>query len=580
MRKLVLLLGMVAVLCGAAQHARAEKRIALVIGNSSYKFATRLTNPANDATAMATLLRVAGFSVVEARRDLSITDMRRALREFADNTRDADIAVVFYAGHGIEVDGTNYLLPVDAALERDLDVEDEGIALDRILRILEPVKRLRLVILDACRDNPLTRTMKRTVASRSVGRGLAKIEPTTSNTLIAFAAKAGSTAADGDGANSPFTTALLKNLATPGLDLRIAFGRVRDDVLTATANKQEPYVYGSLGGRTVSLIPKIEQPVVVAPPPPPVDATANARRDYELAAQVGTKEAWDYFLAAHSTGLYANLARAQRDKIVREEARLAAAAKAAEAKAIADAKAAEQKAAAAKAAAEAKAIADAKAAEQKTAAAKAVEMKAAADAKAAEEKAARATAEAKSKTEDKPIVLAAVPPEAPQPAAPASRSISDITRSLQSELRRVGCYTGAINGEWNDPSRSALELFNKHAGMQLDVKLASLDSIDVIKGKSTRICPLQCQRGYRADKDVCVKITCPRGQVLGADGECTARDKRKSVTAPDAKPSDAPAAKPAGGSQIYCNATGCRQLKPGCRAVQQDMRWEAQIVCN
>src|SRR6202023_1711894 len=138
----------------------------------------------------------------------------------------------YYAGHGIEVNGVKYLVPVDATLRRDIDVEDETVSLDRLLQVLEPAKRLRLIILDACRDNPFTKSMARTMASRSVGRGLARIEPTTSDTLIAFAAKAGFTAADGDGAHSPFTTALLKYLVTPGLDVRLAFGRVRDDVLS------------------------------------------------------------------------------------------------------------------------------------------------------------------------------------------------------------------------------------------------------------------------------------------------------------------------------------------------------------
>ena len=123
----------------------------------------------------------------------------RALRDFADRARDADIAVVYYAGHGIEVDGANYLIPVDARLERDTDIYDEGLSLDRILIAIEPAKKLRLVILDACRDNPFSRTMKRTVASRAIGQGLAKVEPTSPNVLIAYSAKAGSTAADGDG---------------------------------------------------------------------------------------------------------------------------------------------------------------------------------------------------------------------------------------------------------------------------------------------------------------------------------------------------------------------------------------------
>jgi uncharacterized caspase-like protein len=172
-----------------------------------------------------------------------------------------------------------------------VDVEDETLSLDRVLRTLDQITRLRLVILDACRDNPFTRTMKRTIASRSVGRGLAKVEPTTSDTLIAFAAKAGSTALDGDTKNSPFTTALLRHLTTPGLDLRLAFGQIRDDVLKATSNRQEPFVYGSLGGSAVALVPASE-PKVAAPLPAAKDSIADARRDYyeEAAAEQAKAE--------------------------------------------------------------------------------------------------------------------------------------------------------------------------------------------------------------------------------------------------------------------------------------------------
>jgi uncharacterized caspase-like protein len=184
----------------------AERRVALVIGNSSYIHAPALDNPVNDVTAVSVMLEGAGFQVVETRNNLDNTAMRRVIREFSAKTRDADVAVVFYAGHGLEVDGINYLIPTDAKLANDIDVEDEAISLDRVLRVLEPARSLRLVILDACRDNPFVKTMKRTLASRSFGRGLAGVEPAMSNTLIAFAAKAGSTANDGDGAHSPFTT--------------------------------------------------------------------------------------------------------------------------------------------------------------------------------------------------------------------------------------------------------------------------------------------------------------------------------------------------------------------------------------
>ena len=144
------------------------------------------------------MFKKAGFNSVDSRLDLNVNDMRRALRDFGSKARDADVAVIYYAGHGIELDGANYLIPIDATLEIDTDVYDETFALDRVLVAVEPAKQLRLVILDACRDNPFAKTMKRTLGSRAIGRGLAKVEPSSPNTMIAFAAKAGSTASDGD----------------------------------------------------------------------------------------------------------------------------------------------------------------------------------------------------------------------------------------------------------------------------------------------------------------------------------------------------------------------------------------------
>jgi hypothetical protein len=299
----------------------AEKRVALVIGNADYINATKLPNPANDAVAVSAMLESAGFTV-EIHTDLGNSEMRRIIRNFSDQAQNADVAVVYFAGHGLEVDGTNFLVPTDAKLQRDIDVEDEAIALDRVLKVIEPARKLRLVILDACRDNPFVRTMTRTMMTRSIGRGLARIEPVTSNTLVAYAARAGSTAADGDRANSPFTAALLKDVPVPGLDLRIAFGNVRDDVLKATNNTQEPFVYGSLGGGIIPLVPGAsganEQAAAPAAVPgaPTSPTGAEPWRDYELAAQVGTVEAWNEFLRIYKTGYYANLAHAQRAKLM------------------------------------------------------------------------------------------------------------------------------------------------------------------------------------------------------------------------------------------------------------------------
>ena len=318
-----------AALLAVCQPAFAEKRVALVLGNSAYRNVPQLANPVNDSAKIAATLKEAGFDVVDSRRDLPAAETRRALRDFADRARDADIAVVYYAGHGIEVDGSNYLIPVDAKLERDTDVYDEALSLDRVLIAIEPAKKLRLVILDACRDNPFAKTMKRTVASRAIGQGLAKVEPSSPNVLIAYSAKAGFTAADGDGQNSPFTAALSRHIATPGLDVRRAFGFVRDEVLKTTGNRQEPFVYGSLGGEDVPLVPAPAKPApAAAAPAPALSAQAEARRDYELALQLGNKNALDAFLKQYPDGFYASLAKLQLDKIAAEEIRVAATEKA------------------------------------------------------------------------------------------------------------------------------------------------------------------------------------------------------------------------------------------------------------
>ena len=171
LRKAVFLLLLVAGWGISAGCAFAEKRVALIIGNSNYEKVPRLLNPANDAALIAETFKSAGFGSVELRRDLKVSEMRRALRDFVDNSREADVAVVYFAGHGIEIDGNNYLVPVDAVLERDVDIYDEALSLERVLVAVEPAKQLRLVILDACRDNPFARTMKRTIASRAIGPG-------------------------------------------------------------------------------------------------------------------------------------------------------------------------------------------------------------------------------------------------------------------------------------------------------------------------------------------------------------------------------------------------------------------------
>ena len=586
-----------------ASPAFAEKRVALVIGNSAYQNVPRLDNPSRDATAITKLLQDAKFDIVESRRDLGIVEMRRALRDFFDKARDADMAVVYFAGHGIEVEGSNYLIPTDAVLERDRDAYDEAIALDRLLQTVEPAKQLRLVILDACRDNPFDRKMRKTLASRSVGRGLAAIEPPKTNTLIAFAAKSGSTAQDGAGANSPFTAALLKHLTTPGLDLRKAFGMVRDEVMSDTGDRQEPFVYGSLGGKDVSLVPPAPAPKVAPPPAPVVDTQADMRRDYEFTQQLGTKDGWTFFLQQYPTGFYANLARGQLAKIdaedqrqvaaerartaeaerarlasenarAEEQARAAREAKAAETARLAAEKlkvaeqkkaeeaerqrqamervAAERLARDAKAAEDARVAAEKKAAEQariddakKVAdadrverakadedARKARDAKAAEDARiAADKKAADATAKADAEARTK---IAALPAQ----TATQEPTLS-VSRQLQTELRRLGCYDASIGDEWSPAAKRALDDFSKRERMTLDSAVASTTALDIVRAKSGKVCALACGPRDEERGGQCVRKTCAKGKILDQDGDCVAKDvphRAPKVAAPAPRP--------------------------------------------
>jgi tetratricopeptide (TPR) repeat protein len=230
-----------------AAEPSTDRRIALIIGNSAYKAVAALPNPNRDADALAETLRGIGFQQVRLEHDLAREKLIEVLRAFARDAAEADWAVIYFAGHGLEMGGINYVIPVDAKLETDRDVQYEAIPLDQILGSVEGARRLRLVVLDACRDNPFVRRMTKSVASRSVGRGLAYIEPQ-GGTLVAYAAKSGEIALDGSGDNSPFVSALLKYMPTPGLEIGKLFRKVRDDVLSATGRKQEPFIYGSLPG--------------------------------------------------------------------------------------------------------------------------------------------------------------------------------------------------------------------------------------------------------------------------------------------------------------------------------------------
>lgn len=232
----------------------AEIRVALVIGNAHYANVGALSNPVPDAVLIAAVLKKSGFTSVTLLDDLSRDGFVSAIRTFQDQADKADWAVVYYAGHGLEMDGTNYLIPVDARLKTDRDVPDETIPLDRVMSALEGARKLKLVVLDACRNNPFAPQMKLSGARRAISRGLSRVEPVGA-TLVVYAAKEGTTAQDGSGADSPFATSFARRLEQPGMEINMALRFVRQDVLDQTGNQQEPFVYGSLPPTNFYFVP-------------------------------------------------------------------------------------------------------------------------------------------------------------------------------------------------------------------------------------------------------------------------------------------------------------------------------------
>ncbi|MGA2129871.1 MAG: tetratricopeptide repeat protein [Xanthobacteraceae bacterium] len=231
----------------ARAAAPGERRVALVIGNSAYRTVSALPNATNDARGIANALEADGFVSVQLVTDAAHDGMIRALRAFQEAADTADWAMVYFAGHGIEVGGVNYLVPTDARLAVDRDVQDEAVPLSRVLDAVAGAKRLKLVMLDACRDNPFASQMKRTMAVRAVTRGLARIEPD-SATLVVFSAKDGELALDGGSDHSPFSAALINRMRQPRLEINRMLRLVTGDVLQATGKRQRPFVYGSIPG--------------------------------------------------------------------------------------------------------------------------------------------------------------------------------------------------------------------------------------------------------------------------------------------------------------------------------------------
>jgi uncharacterized protein len=269
--------------------ARAE-RVALVIGMSSYEYVTPLKNTINDADRIAAKLQEVGFAVtlVEDKTQGELLDI---MQTFSFQAETADLALVYYAGHGVEVQGVNYIVPIDAKVAKAEDITRVGISLNKVLDAVDSARKMRVVILDSCRNNPFigvsgfsstgdTSVSGNTSDPLAPPQGLAPVNPEL-GTLVAYAARAGQVALDGLGGNSPYATALIDAFGRPNVEIGLMFRQVRDDVLKATGNLQEPYQYGSLSGTPFYLAGSTEGTIDIAAEADPKVAWANIRPDQE-----------------------------------------------------------------------------------------------------------------------------------------------------------------------------------------------------------------------------------------------------------------------------------------------------------
>ena len=273
---LALLFGLLAAVMASTQ-AFAERRVALVVGNSHYVNTVALRNPDNDAQDVAAKLKQLGFQVMLG-LDLDQREFAQKVEEFGRVLDGADVGLFFYAGHGVQVNEHNYLVSTGAKLESEFLVSAEAIEVDGIVRMMEARAATNIVFLDACRNNPLAENLRRSAAgsrSLAVGSGLAKITPNNRDTLVAFSAAPGQTASDGAGRNSPFTTALLKHIADPNTEVSVMLKEVAGEVRDATQNSQRPQAVSDMA-RTF-FFAKAD---VAAPAPPP---TAGSDKSVEVA---------------------------------------------------------------------------------------------------------------------------------------------------------------------------------------------------------------------------------------------------------------------------------------------------------
>ena len=402
-----------------------SNRVALVIGNSAYEHAPPLKNPKNDAVAISKALKQVGFDVIMS-LDKKYRDMPSVLSEFSQKLQTADIALLYYSGHGLQIHGRNYLVPTDASINSEIDVQFQTVRLDRILNIMEAGPKTKLVFLDACRDNPLARNLARSLKTRSsiIGRGLAQ-QSAEAGMLIAYATAPGTVARDGASDKSPFTSAVLTHIRTPNLDITRVLRRVRLDVMKETQNQQVPWTNSSLTYGFVFNQKKPEdQQAINVQKSQPAHTTGVSAEQYAWGAtsKVGTCSAYQHFANSYKSSFYAGLANSWIDKNCPDTAN------------------------------------------------------------------------------QKPVLTTKLVEKDPtslsrtttSPPAPDPKTLA---RSLQTELKRVGCLTGIADGVWGSGSKRAVLQYNKYASYKISVEQPSQAAIKRLQGIDKPVCEQTAQQG-------------------------------------------------------------------------------------
>jgi hypothetical protein len=525
--RLLVVIGVLTAMLTVASAANAERRVALVVGNSAYAHASSLRNPRNDAQDITETLKRLDFEVLTG-LDLDQQDFATLIQKFVRMLDDADVALFFYAGHGLQINGKNYLVSTNAKLENEFLIPAETIELDALVRLMESKAPIDLVFLDACRNNPLTDQLRRSFAAMrrggDIGRGLARVEPTGRDTLIAFAAAPGQEAADGRDRNSPFTGALLKYMPQPGLEVSVMLKEVAADVRRETRNAQRPQQLSDMS-RTFYFAKAAPAAVALAAPVP-APAAPEPKPELEVAYWNSVRSLQDCnavqsYIRRFPNGTFIDLAKLDEQRLCVTARRIT----------VIDATAEPQpdvmvSAAGPTATGKPSETPVAQPAAKPNAGAPVAQPIVNSNAGApAAQPAAKPNAEVPPplgpRQPNSVIGRLQEPRIKVQPEPPREMSMTEVIRNVQQELIRLGCGTGEADGRWTGRHREFVLRYNKYAKADLVADAPSFEMIAALKHQRDRVCPLECERGYRPSGDTCVSIKAPsrrgHGPGRGAD---------------------------------------------------------------